>query len=169
MTSEAHIHPSNCTCTNCVAFREGIPGVRRGSGPDQNVDRGQCLHAQLTLGEHGWHCAACLRTFLPSGETGAEQEAVRLRYQLTDTRSALQKRDQEVAELEKLAAMRLEEINEIKRTREQERDYADVCYQNEQLGKRLHAAANEIMALRGERDALKQRLDSATRWPVAEG
>ena len=32
----------------------------------------------------------------------------------------------------------------------------------------LHAANNEIMALRGERDALKQRLDSAMRWPVAK-
>jgi hypothetical protein len=63
-----------------------------------------------------------------------------------------------LAESEKLAALRLEEINEIKRTREQEREYADVCYANEQLGKQLHAANNEIMALRGERDALKKAL-----------
>lgn len=97
-----------------------------------------------------------------------------------DHLNALQKRDLEASELEKLAAMRLEEIKEqkieiaglelsrdgfiadLQRVRQQLAD-AD------QLGKRLHAANNEIMALRGERNALKKRLDSATRWPVAEG
>jgi hypothetical protein len=86
-------------------------------------------------------------------------------------RAALLKRDQEVAELERLAAMRLEEINEIKRTREQERDYADVCYHNEQLGKQLHAANNELTNMRGERDRLRSALeeigDGANAWGYA--
>ena len=47
----------------------------------------QCLHAALTLGKDGWHCAACLRMFLPSGDTGAEQETVRLRYLLNGARA----------------------------------------------------------------------------------
>jgi hypothetical protein len=100
-----------------------------------------CVHSVLSRNERGFYCAHCLRTFLPSGDTAAEQEAVRLRAALTES--------------EKLAALRLEELNEIKRTREQEKEYADVCYANEQLGKQLHAANNELMSLRGERDALK--------------
>lgn len=59
-----------------------------------------------------------------------------------------------------LAALRLEELNEIKRTREQEKDYADVCYVNEQLGKQLHAANNSIMSLQMELRDLQRRIDS---------
>ena len=36
------------------------------------------------------------------------------------------------------------------------------------VGEQLHAANNEIMALRGERDALKAQLKSATRWPITK-
>jgi len=109
----------------------GEPGDPRiclkcGENDVPTSDRGQCLHAQLTLGQHGWHCAACLRTFLPSGETGAEQETVRLRYELKDVRAALQKREQEVAE----------------------------------IGKQLHAANNEIMSVRMERNELKARIEA---------
>lgn len=46
----------------------------------------QCSHTALAFKIEGgktlWHCANCLRTFLPSGDTGAEQECVRLRRKL---------------------------------------------------------------------------------------
>ena len=41
-----------------------------------------CAHPQVKRDTHGWRCDDCLRTFFPSGETGAEQEAVRLREAL---------------------------------------------------------------------------------------
>lgn len=33
------IHESGCTCGNCVAFRAGIPGARRGYGPDPDYEQ----------------------------------------------------------------------------------------------------------------------------------
>lgn len=60
---------------------------------------GECLHAQLTLGKDGWHCVACLRMFLPSGETGAEQETVILRDRLRILTPAF---DQAIAAKERL-------------------------------------------------------------------
>lgn len=36
-TAENRLHPSGCTCCNCVAYRAGIPGAKRGRGSDPDV------------------------------------------------------------------------------------------------------------------------------------
>jgi hypothetical protein len=45
-----------------------------------------CTHAMIATTTRGestvWYCLGCRRGFFPSGETGAEQEAVRLRDQV---------------------------------------------------------------------------------------
>lgn len=42
----------------------------------------QCAHSSVKRDTHGWRCDECLRTFFPSGDTGAEQETVRIREAL---------------------------------------------------------------------------------------
>ena len=52
----------------------------------------------------------------------------------------------------KLGALR-DELEAIKRTRAQERDYAEVCYENQKLRDEVHRQNNVLTALTLERDA----------------
>lgn len=46
-----------------------------------------CVHACIVVGGNGvWYCAACRRTFLPSGDSAIEQEVVRLRALLLESK-----------------------------------------------------------------------------------
>jgi len=80
----------NGLCYRCV-FKKATREV--GSGPMsrwlceecfviENPTSNQCAHASVKRDTHGWRCDDCLRTFFPSGDTGAEQETVRIREAL---------------------------------------------------------------------------------------
>jgi chromosome segregation ATPase len=82
----------------------------------------------------------------------------------SELRAALQKRDQEVAEMKEAFGRIVSLETEVKLLHQQNDNLRCTLRtasseMEKQLGAQLHAANNEIMALREERDALAARLD----------
>jgi hypothetical protein len=61
-----------------------------------------CLHICVKRHDHHWRCDECLRVFFPSGDTGAEQEAVRLRAALEQLRNDLRIVERQLKECDSL-------------------------------------------------------------------
>lgn len=79
-----------CKCGFTDSDGTFVPGEACAIHPNVTPQRtplptsNQCSHASIKRDTHGWRCDDCLRTFFPSGETGAERETVRLRSALQE-------------------------------------------------------------------------------------